>query len=73
MVHGLQLEIEVDNVAQLETFWGRIPPQAHKAWGQRAQVQHSCHHANLVCGATAIWCLQKELLCCIMHEELLLS
>lgn len=42
MVPGLQLEIEVENLAQLEAFWGRIPPQAHKAWGQRAQVQHPC-------------------------------
>ena len=44
MAHDVQLEIEVDNLAQLEAFWGQIPSQAHKAWGQRAQVQHSCHH-----------------------------
>ncbi|KAL3143443.1 hypothetical protein ABBQ38_002260 [Trebouxia sp. C0009 RCD-2024] len=33
----LELEIEVDSLTQLETFWGQIPPQAHKAWSQRAQ------------------------------------
>ena len=34
----LQLEVELDNLAQLEAFWAQIPPQAHKAWSQRAQV-----------------------------------
>lgn len=38
MAYIVQLEIELDNLAQLETFWGQIPPQAHKAWSQRAQV-----------------------------------
>ena len=52
MAHDVQLEIEVDSLAQLEAFWGQISPQAHKAWSQRAQVQHSCHHPQL--GAAAI-------------------
>lgn len=47
LAHDVQLEIEVDNLAQLEAFWGQISPQAHKAWGQRAQVQYSCHHPQL--------------------------
>lgn len=34
----VQLEIELDSLAQLESFWGQIAPQAHKAWSQRAQV-----------------------------------
>ncbi|KAA6424096.1 MAG: hypothetical protein FRX49_06055 [Trebouxia sp. A1-2] len=34
---GSQAEIELDNLAELETFWGQIPSQAHKAWSQRAQ------------------------------------
>ena len=34
----LQLEVELDNLAQLEAFSAQIPPQAHKAWSQRAQV-----------------------------------
>ncbi|KAL0045455.1 hypothetical protein WJX82_007122 [Trebouxia sp. C0006] len=33
----LELEVELDNLAELEAFWGQIPPQAHKAWSQRAQ------------------------------------
>lgn len=33
----LELEVGLDSLAQLETFWGQIPPQAHKAWSQRAQ------------------------------------
>lgn len=33
----LELEIELDSLAQLESFWGQIAPQAHKAWSQRAQ------------------------------------
>ena len=43
---GMQLEIEVDNLAQLEAFWGQIPPQAHKAWSQRAQVLAYLTHAT---------------------------
>ena len=34
----LQLEVEFENLADLESFWARIPPQDHKAWSQRAQV-----------------------------------
>lgn len=37
----MQLEVELDNLAELEAFWGQIPSQAHKAWSQRAQVS-SC-------------------------------
>lgn len=33
----LELEVELDNLAELEAFWGQIPSQAHKAWSQRAQ------------------------------------
>lgn len=59
LAHDVQLEIEVDNLAQLESFWGQIPPQAHKAWGQRAQVQHSRHHSQLD-GAAAMSGLQES-------------
>ena len=35
---AMQLEVELESLAQLETLWSQIPPQAHKAWSQRAQV-----------------------------------
>ena len=52
----MQLEIELDSLAQLESFWGQIPPRAHKAWSQRAQVSSVCllrlaaapHHACML-------------------------
>lgn len=34
----MQLEVEFDSFAQLEGFWGAIPPVEHKAWSQRVQV-----------------------------------
>eukprot|EP00884_Botryococcus_braunii_P007491 jgi/Botrbrau1/16743/Bobra.0277s0001.1 len=33
----LELEVEFDSFAQLEGFWGSIPPVEHKAWSQRVQ------------------------------------
>ena len=33
----LQLEVAFDDMAELELFWGNIPPAQHRAWSQRAQ------------------------------------
>ena len=38
MTCHMQLEIELDSLAQLEAFWGQLPPREHKAWSERAQV-----------------------------------
>lgn len=32
-----QLEVAFDSMAELEAFWGAIPPERHRAWSQRAQ------------------------------------
>ncbi len=34
----MQLEVEFESLAELEQFWAAVPPDAHRAWSQRAQV-----------------------------------
>ncbi|KAK9802847.1 hypothetical protein WJX73_007310 [Symbiochloris irregularis] len=33
----LELEVEFETLTDVESFWGSIPPAAHKAWSQRMQ------------------------------------
>lgn len=38
----LELEVSFGSLAELEGFWSAIPPQEHRAWGERMQ-QHIVH------------------------------
>ncbi|KAK9814758.1 hypothetical protein WJX72_011027 [[Myrmecia] bisecta] len=43
----LELEVEFDSMAELEMFWGSIPPTEHRAWGQRLQ--------NFIIDGSPLW------------------
>lgn len=34
----MQLEVSFETLAELEQFWGSIPPEPHKAWSQDLQA-----------------------------------
>ena len=58
----MQLEVEFDTLAELEHFWAAIPPQDHKAWSQRAQVNtiRPCLSWNIVANSLLIYKLLFE-------------
>jgi len=52
---GVQLEVEFDSLAELEQFWAAVPPDAHRAWSQRAQVHPRFRPLSLQFTSKDIW------------------
>lgn len=68
----LQLEVCMESLADLESFWQQIPQQEHKAWSQRAQVSlPACwldqnYQALCIVGAcTLAWLARHSLYPCV--------